>query len=426
MAKPLTTGEFIQRAKKIHGDNYDYSRVSYKNSHTKIRIICHEHGEFEQKSIYHLNGNGCPKCGQLRKRKRLQSTMNSFIELSQKIHGLKYNYNEVNYINQKTKVKIICPEHGIFEQQPNSHLSGAGCPKCSSGRFNSSLSNKDFLKRANKKHNSRYQYPEKYTRAHDYIEIICPSHGSFKQKAYLHLQGQGCPECGHQKSNNKRKLSNKDFLKRANKKHNSRYQYPEKYTRAHDYIEIICPIHGSFKQKAYLHLQGQGCPECGGTKKFTFEKFIKKAQEIHNKYQYDEKSYKNTSSNIKIICPEHGEFKQLVVEHLKGSGCPKCADHGFNPDKPAILYYLKDTETGLYKIGISNKSSIEERFGKAFCSKRAIALKEQSFNSGQEALEYEQEILEQFAYIRCVNSSWPIKLGGRTEFFKEDILNTLY
>jgi len=97
--------------------------------------------------------------------------------------------------------------------------------------------------------------------------------------------------------------------------------------------------------------------------------------------------------------------------------------HGFNPDKPAILYYIYDPQEDLYKIGITN-NTVEERFGKEFCSNRAIAILEQkSFDKGEEAYFEEQELLKNFSYARCENPSWPDRKGGRTEFFKEDILN---
>jgi hypothetical protein len=96
---------------------------------------------------------------------------------------------------------------------------------------------------------------------------------------------------------------------------------------------------------------------------------------------------------------------------------------GFNPKEPGILYYLYDPETNLYKIGITNRS-IEERFGKAFCSNRAIAILEQTyFENGYEALEAEKTLLEEFSYARTINESWPEELGGRTEFFHTDNLN---
>jgi len=108
-------------------------------------------------------------------------------------------------------------------------------------------------------------------------------------------------------------------------------------------------------------------------------------------------------------------FERHSVEYTKQLG-------GFNPDKPAILYYIYDPQADLYKIGITN-NTIEERFGKTFCSNRAIALKEQKvFDKGIDAYLEEQEILKQFAYARCINEDWPAEKGGRTEFFKYNIL----
>jgi len=128
MGKRKTTEEFIEMAKSIHGDRYDYSLVEYKNNKTKVKIICPVHGVFEQKPIHHLRGHGCHECGD----KRL--TTKQFIEKVKSIHKDKYDYSLVEYKNNKTKVKIICPVHGPFEQRPNDHLRGRGCFKCG-GRY---------------------------------------------------------------------------------------------------------------------------------------------------------------------------------------------------------------------------------------------------------------------------------------------------
>ena len=119
------TNIFINKSKLIHGEKYDYSLINYKNSKINIRIICFEHGEFWQTPSNHLSGHGCPKCGG-----RYKLTTLKFIEKSIKIHDNKYNYSEVLYINNKTKVKIKCPKHGTFTQRPDAHLRGQGCPKC--------------------------------------------------------------------------------------------------------------------------------------------------------------------------------------------------------------------------------------------------------------------------------------------------------
>ena len=115
---------------KIHGDIYDYSLVDYKNTNTKVKIICKIHGEFEQKPNYHIQGNGCPKCGG-----GVKLTTEEFIEKAQNKHGFRYEYHLVDYKNTNTKVKILCPDHGIFNQKPNYHIQGNGCPKCTSSGY---------------------------------------------------------------------------------------------------------------------------------------------------------------------------------------------------------------------------------------------------------------------------------------------------
>ena len=121
-----TTEDVVEKFKKIHGDKYDYSKVEYTNSLKKVCIICPEHGEFWQSPTNHLNGCGCPKCSNVK-----HKTTNEFIKESRTVHGDKYDYSKVEYVNAHTKVCIICPEHGEFWQTPNKHLLGHKCPKCS-------------------------------------------------------------------------------------------------------------------------------------------------------------------------------------------------------------------------------------------------------------------------------------------------------
>src|SRR3990167_6862326 len=147
------TNKFINKANKIHNYKYDYSEVAYLNSKTKIKIICKEHGIFKQRPDSHLNGNGCKKCANIKKNNK-----NKFIKQAKEIHNSKYNYCNVNYINNKTKIKIICKKHGTFEQTPNNHLHGFGCIKCA---YNAKTSNtNEFINSANKIHNYKYNYSE--------------------------------------------------------------------------------------------------------------------------------------------------------------------------------------------------------------------------------------------------------------------------
>lgn len=127
--KLKTTEEFINDSKKIHGNKYDYSKVVYKGSKTKVCIICPIHGEFWQKPNNHLCGGGCRKCSYEGGR-NTNRTLNGFIKTSKKIHGDRYDYSKVEYKNNKTKVCIICPKHGEFWQRPDNHIHGQGCPYC--------------------------------------------------------------------------------------------------------------------------------------------------------------------------------------------------------------------------------------------------------------------------------------------------------
>lgn len=126
MRKRLTNEQFEKRAKSIHGDKYDYSLVEYKTTKQKVKIICKLHGVFEQVPNKHLLGRGCQKCG-----KSLKLNNSDFIERSKLIHNNKYDYSITQYKNARTKVRIICSIHGVFQQYSHSHLKGHGCYKCS-------------------------------------------------------------------------------------------------------------------------------------------------------------------------------------------------------------------------------------------------------------------------------------------------------
>lgn len=117
--------DFLFKVKNQHGDLYDYSKVLYKNALEKIEIVCKKHGSFFQNPAKHIEGQGCPKCsGTLRK------TTTEFINEADFIHRKLYNYSLVNYINNRVKIKIKCAIHGIFSQIPKDHLNGHGCPSC--------------------------------------------------------------------------------------------------------------------------------------------------------------------------------------------------------------------------------------------------------------------------------------------------------
>ena len=205
MSKKKTTVEFINEAKQIHNEKYDYSQVNYIDNKTKINIICPIHGLFKQSPISHLQNIGCKQCSNIKKSNNMFSNINIFIDKANQIHGNKYDYSLVNYNGSQSQIKIICPIHGLFEQQtPNSHLKGRGCPNCGLiSRTNRRTFTTDiFIEKANQVHNNKYNYTKtKYIKKDIKVKIICPIHGEFEQIPNDHLRGTGCKKCSFSEHN---------------------------------------------------------------------------------------------------------------------------------------------------------------------------------------------------------------------------------
>lgn len=194
----MDTSKFIEKAKLIHGDRYDYSLVDYKGYKYKIKIICPIHGEFEQLVGNHLKGANCLACANIIIKNKNLKDKEYFVTKSNLIHNSKYDYSKTSYSNIKTNVIIICPIHGEFKQKPKDHLSGCGCSECGYiTRIEKKTTNVNkFINQANLIHNNKYDYKNLiYKSAHDKIKIICPIHGEFEQTAHSHLNGSGCPKC---------------------------------------------------------------------------------------------------------------------------------------------------------------------------------------------------------------------------------------
>lgn len=226
--KKLTIDNFILKAKKINGNKYDYSQSIYVNGNTKIEIICHIHGIFNQTPNAHLNGQGCPKCWKEMLRHKFQKSKKQFIEDANLIHKNFYDYSKIEYKNNKTNIEIICPVHGSFFQSPQNHIQQKqGCPKCGiikcglSGRGNTN----DFVKQSKQIHKSKYDYRKvKYIKNDIKVEIICPKHSSFWQTPNNHLNGQECPKCKNKIS--KQEIEFLDYMKISQ---NDRQKYIKPY-----------------------------------------------------------------------------------------------------------------------------------------------------------------------------------------------------
>lgn len=306
---------FSEKSNEIHNNKYDYSLVEYVNSKTKVKIICKEHGVFEQIPSGHLSGKGCIGCGY----DSNKISGGSFIKRSNSVHNFEFDYSLVDYINSYTKVKIICKKHGVFEQTPNAHINGQKCKKCVID--NNTLTNSEFISKSNKVHKGKYDYSlvEYISNISDVI-IVCPEHGEFKQRPSNHLSGSGCRKC-HVES-----VHNDNYLEKCNDKFNHKYDYSlvGEYINNKSKVVIICPEHGEFKQSFKQHLKSSGCPYCSG-KRTNTKFYIKRSNEVHNnKYDYSLVEYVHAHKKVTIICSDHGEFEQLAYIHVGGSGCPTC------------------------------------------------------------------------------------------------------
>jgi len=247
---------FIEETKKVHGDKYDYSKIEYINTKTKVCIICPKHGEFWQIPHDHLRGKGCQKC--YRDRQKLDRY--EFIWKAIQKHGYKYDYRKVEYNNSYTKVCIICPEHGEFWQTPSAHLQGKGCSKCA-GRY---LDKAFFIEKAKKVHGDKYDYSKvNYNKTDEKVCIICPEHGEFWQKPNNHLQGQRCPKCKIELIKKILTMTRDGFINKSIMKYNNKYDYSKvDYKGQKTPVCIICPEHGEFWQTPKHHLIGHECPNC--------------------------------------------------------------------------------------------------------------------------------------------------------------------
>jgi very-short-patch-repair endonuclease len=267
MKNIISKEEFIRRANERHNFKYDYSLVDFVNLNTKVIIICKEHGMFIQRPNAHSGhqGQGCRKCNQP---KPNLLSKEDFISRSNLKHNFKYDYSLVDYKDSKTKVKIICKEHGIFEQNPLSHYTKHGCRKCSNS-CKIGKNKRYYIERANEKHNFKYDYsllPETL-KSYEKVSIICKKGHIFEQNMRDHIgsvnsRSNGCKFCSQPC------YDTESFIRLSNEKHGNKYDYSKTiYTTQKKKVIITCPRHGDFLQKPSNHYHlGRGCRRCGESK----------------------------------------------------------------------------------------------------------------------------------------------------------------
>jgi hypothetical protein len=322
-----------------------------------------------------------------------------FLQRATEMHGNKFHYSESNFVNYKTKMKIICPVHGEFEQVPDKHVvkNSKGCPFCwsdihkiilqnidrSAQKKKDVTSKEEFLLRANEKFLNKFSYDLSNFNgiSKNEIKITCPLHGDFYKKPHIHLSAStGCYHCGLDQKNSTKTKEYEYVVDQLNKKHLYKYDYPEYnkeiYKNKKTVIDIICKEHGLFKKKTQKHLVGQGCFQC-------------KINEL-------------IQNNILV-----GGYSETLFEdkpELKYS--------------PAKLYYLEINNGELYKIGISRvkiDNRIRNIISKAKGEIKDLKILKEENDTLYNCFVKEQKILNDFYSFR-IFKSWS------TELFSKNVL----
>ena len=267
----LTLNDFLLKAKEVHGNKYDYSKVIYKNNKTKIVVTCLIHGDFEIRPDCLLNGTGCPICGGTKK-----MTTEEFIRKSNIVHNNFFIYDKCVYKGSGEKVIVKCPYHSYFEVKANNHLNGANCEKCKKehifhnitklakvNRSTKKYDTKTFIEKAKIVHGNKFSYEKTfYEKNSKKVIITCTYHGDFEITPNHLLSGRGCPKCSKNY-----KMNTKEFIEKLKLIHGEKYDYSKvEYRSTHKPVIINCPKHGDFINSPANLLKGQGCPFCGESK----------------------------------------------------------------------------------------------------------------------------------------------------------------
>ena len=318
---------FIDKSVKIHGNKYDYTKVNYINNTTPV-LIGYDNAFYEITPANHLKGSKI-------ERKKNKYDLKKFIDSCNEIHNFKYDYSKIILGILKNKVTITCRKHGDFNQVAIEHLNGHGCSKCGkeSMSIKIRIKSEELKKSIYEKYGNKFQYLniDSEITNETILKIICPIHGYYEKLVKNHIK-YNCSDCSYESITSEKKFSKVEIINKFIKKWNNRYDYSKFEYIGYNIKSIItCSVHGYFLQTPQIHLKS-GCSDCGydylsKIRRSTIDEFIKKSKIIHGDYyDYSKSIYKNSRTNILIICPIHGEFMQKAGTHLMGNGCKMCGE----------------------------------------------------------------------------------------------------
>ena len=319
MARPtLSTDNFINKAKNIHKNKFDYSKSIYKGSKSKVKIICKTHGIFLQSARHHLSGAGCKKCIIDSQRKSVKE----FIKDAKKFHGNYYNYSLVKFSNIHQYIKIICPSHGIFKQTVVHHQRGQGCKYCSKGEV---WDTKSFIKKSKSVHKNKYDYSNtNYSSTNIKVNILCNKcKHVFNQTPNSHIRGCGCPNCA-----GKIPISEEIFKEILRDVHGSDIVLISKYQNKSSKIKVrhICG-HTWHTSPNHLIKRQQGCRKCYYlTITMTDQAFKKILKEKHDGTIIPLEKYKTSKHKIQVKCLGCSKKYYIQPKTVMRHGCHNCAN----------------------------------------------------------------------------------------------------
>lgn len=396
MTRKKTKDEFVEEAKKIHGDKYDYTKFIYIDSGTNGIIVCPEHGIFSMRPGCHINKKkpqGCPKCGKENTAAKLKMPFETFIEKAMNIEkhknsdgSHKYGYShleknwEKDYKNQKEKISIycnICKEY--FQQPPGDHLNGHGCQDCA----NIIISNKKrkpkekFFKQCKEIHinedgTPKYKYISPYTGKDNKIKYECPYHGIQEQIANDHVRGHGCRNCFNNTVSERYIITKTEYLNKIEDLNSdllNHYDFSNipNNLKLGDEITIKCKYQNKdiiIKANTLLY-ERIHCSWCkyGRSKRCAesqemLEQFIEKAikLEFHknldgsHKYGYEKTKWRGCMNYTEIYCHYCKKtFYQTPQNHLN-YGCSCCCIKKYSYKQIKVLNLLSSN----YKIYIQH------------------------------------------------------------------------
>ena len=315
--------DFIEKTNEVYGDKYSYNKCEYNRfTSGKITIHCNEHNvDFKQIPIQFLKHIGCPECAKETYNKNYSEFLErnkeknklDFIKKAREIHGDKYDYSKVEYINNRTKVCIICPEHGEFWQRPGNHLKGQGCRKC---KYDYVTNIEDLNRLLIEKFGIEYDFSKSIFKNMTTKITVGYNGVYFNIKPNKLLHPDNGKPITHERVENYSK-----FIEKSKIVNNNLYDYSlindESYKNTTTKVPIICKKHGVFYVTPEQHMQGVGCPHCNRSKleDIIREFLIKNSIKFYEHYSADFlKTNKFCNKSYDFYLPEYNSFIECQGE----------------------------------------------------------------------------------------------------------------